>query len=75
MEISRGYWFWEGQLSREDGGYTDFIGFDVNVRGNDGTCGIVDAFSLENGFEHSVRNGKIVTADHHILPEQTLFLL
>ena len=62
------------QLSRKDRRNTNFVGLDVDVRGDDRSRRIVDTLALK---EHKppVRLFEYRYTDHHVLPEQALLFL
>lgn len=46
MEVERGNWLRECELSGEDWRYADLAGFNVHVRGYNGTSSVIDTLAL-----------------------------
>lgn len=46
VEVRRGDGLRESELAREDRGYPDFVGLDVDVRGDDRARSVVDTLAL-----------------------------
>lgn len=76
--------FGEGELSSKDGWNSNFVRFDVDVGGNDGSGGVVDSLSL--WFQGKIKgerlsewverkNEKTKKTNHHVHPKQSFLLL
>ena len=66
----------ESKLASKDRRNADFVRFDVDVRRNNRTSGIVDTFSLADRKDETVKrpSGCQRQSYHHILAEQAFFL-